>query len=390
MAGERSNAAQLAIVVLCAAAVWLAYKVPLPKFSASPPPKVELLPFNDTPPAWDGSYPVLTVRFRNSDPRHYRFDVAVMRIPPTVRHEAPVNQFEVDLHSGMFILRQTDLFVPDVMPLVLTRTYRIWSYRVRTFGIGTDQPYDICPTGTRHPYTYDQINLEDDRALHFERISKGTGYADAVFRHSETSSEFYGAQDAWNGDGWTLKFRDGSRILFPESYNAKSYAQGAAFDMFDAAGHHTQLKRDAVRNLKQLVSPSGRMINFRYDQANRIVEASDDSGHVRRYTYDVTGHLVEVSDGANTLYRFHYDELMHSRGYDPYMMTRVEDGSGNVLLQNEYAHSAVSAQKLADGQVVRYDYLYDRRGNILESRVVLPNGKEQQFFFKAGVPADSK
>ena len=31
------------------------------------------------------------------------------------------------------------------------------------------------------------------------------------------ASEFYGAQNAWNGDGWTLKFRDGARFLFPEA-----------------------------------------------------------------------------------------------------------------------------------------------------------------------------
>src|ERR1035438_1601701 len=108
------------------------------------------------------------------------------------------------------------------------------------FGPGTNHPYDICPTGTRFPYTYMDLNLEDGRQIHFRRISKGTGFADAVFRHENTSSEFYGAQIAWNGDGWTLDFRDGRRFLFPEAYQAKNYAQGAPTEMRNADGHPLQ------------------------------------------------------------------------------------------------------------------------------------------------------
>ena len=49
----------------------------------------------------------------------------------------------------------------------------------------------IWPTGSRFPYTYIDLNLEEGRQMHFRRVSKGSGYADAVFRHEETSSEFY-------------------------------------------------------------------------------------------------------------------------------------------------------------------------------------------------------
>ena len=93
----------------------------------------------------------------------------------------------------MFVLRQTDLFVSDSAPLSLARTYRVGDFYSRAFGVGTNHPYDICPTGTRFPYTYMDLNLEDGRQIHFRRISQGTGYADAVFEHDETSSEFYGA-----------------------------------------------------------------------------------------------------------------------------------------------------------------------------------------------------
>lgn len=387
MASSYSKLGQIAIVALCGAVVWLVYKMPAPTPESEPLPTPELLPITDTKPTWDGAYPFLVVQVINSDARHYRFGIAISSIQPTVRHETAVNEFQVDLHSGLFVLRQTDLFVPDVMPLVLTRTYRPWDSNVRAFGAGTNHPYDICPTGTRFPYTYQDLNLEDFRQIHFPRISKGTGYADAVFRHSDTSSEFYDARDAWNGNGWTLDFADGRRFLFPEAYNARSFAQGAPTDMSDSVGHHIQLNRDSVRNLKQLVSPSGHVINFKYDGANRIVEASDESGNVREYDYDPTGHLEIVADKTHVLYRFRYERLLTERGYDPYLMTQIEDGSSRVLLRNEFADgSRVSAQKLADGQVVRYEYLYNRRHEIVETTVTLPDRKQQRFFFKDGKP----
>lgn len=390
MPDSRPKAAQIAIVALCAAAVWLAYQVPLPNLKSSRQVSVELLPIEETTPSWNGSYPVLTVQFSDTNPEHYRFKSSVAIVKPTVRHESPVNQFEVDLHSGLFVLRQTDLFVSDTMPLLLTRTYRPWDYGVRAFGVGTNHPYDICPTGTRLPYTYMNLNLEDDRPIHFPRISKGTGYADAVFRHGETSSEFYDARIAWNGDGWTLDFRDGRRFLFPEAYYSKSYAQGAPTEMRDEHGNRIELKRDKVRNLERLVSPGGRAINFYYDESNRIVEAWDDVGNVRKYSYDATGHLETVSDGERMLYRFRYEPLLHERGYDPFLMTRVENGEGKMILRNEYKNGRVSAQVFADGEVFRYEYLFDRHWRVLEATVTLPGGRQRRFFFKNEIPVSGR
>jgi YD repeat-containing protein len=228
------------------------------------------------------------------------------------------------------------------------------------------------------------LNLEDGRQIHFRRISKGSGYADAVFRHDETSSEFYGAQIAWNGDGWTLRFRDGRQVMFPEAYHSKNYAQGAPLEMRSADGHRIQLKRDQQRNLAQLISPSGHTISFKYDAADRIIEATDDAGNLRIYSYDSTGHLVTVEDGAHLLYRFEYAPLLHFPGYDPYLMTAVVDGRGRALLRNKYRDGGqVSEQRLANGDVYRYGYIFDK-GDIVETIVNGPTG-ESKFFFHRGI-----
>ena len=343
--------------------------------------KVELLPFRDSPPVWNGSYPFLVISPVDIESNHVKFKSSILLIKPTVRHVSPINEFQVDLHSGMFVLRQSDFFISDVMPLSLTRTYRPWDSQSRAFGPGTNHPYDICPTGTRFPYTYMDLNLEDGRRIHFPRISKGTGYADAVFRHDETSSEFYGAQIAWNGTGWTLDFRDDRRFLFPEAYYGKTFAQGAPFEMRAADGRRIQLKRDKQRNLEQLISPSGQTITFKYDRANRVIEAKDDAGNVRKYSYNSAGYLETVADGSHLLYRFEY-MLFHFATYDWYLMTAVIDGRLRVLLQNIYKDSdggMISEQRLANGDVYRYGYLLVK-DVVGETIVDGPTGRRKFFF----------
>ncbi len=360
----------LAFLLLVVISVLLFRYKPAPKTV-----KVELLALNYPTPTWDGSYPSVVIPLA-PDSGRVNSQSSILLIKPTVRHDLPVNQAEVALDSGMFKLRQTDIFVSDVMPLVLTRTYRVWDTHSRALGVGANHPYDICPTGTRNPYTYMDLNLEDGRAIHFDRISKGTGYADAVFGHYATLSEFYRAQVAWNGEGWTLDFRDGRRFLFPEAYYAKNYAQGAPIEMRDARGNRIQLKRDKVRNLQALISPSGHKIMFKYDGSDRIIEAGDDAGDVRRYSYDPSGHVETVGDGSKLLYRFEYDPFLHERGYDPYLMTTIMDGDGRVLLRNLYKdNSRVSEQRLANGDVYRYDYLFDKQHNVWKPRSRCRQGK---------------
>lgn len=372
-------------LLLLTAAVLLLPRKPKPH-----PIKVELLPFDQSIPAWDGSYPSVAISL-NNDAGRFQFKTSISKIAPTVRHDAPVNQIEVALDSGMFKVRQTDLFVPDAMPLVLTRTYRVWDEHNRAFGVGGNHPYDICPTGTRFPYTLQYLNLEDGRQIYFPRISKGTSYEDAVFRHGETASEFFDARDSWNGNGWTLRFRDGRQLIFPEAYFAKSYAQGAAIEMQDGNGNRIQLKRDKVRNLQQLISPSGHTISFNYDDSDRIIEAQDDSGNLRRYTYDYGGHLRVVQDASHVLYRFEYQRLLNAKGYDPYLLTAVLDGNGTTLLENFYGdRSRVSAQRLSNGEVYRYDYIFDSRHQVIATFVTLPSGQRREFLFKNGILSGEK
>ncbi|MGH9410198.1 MAG: kelch repeat-containing protein [Vicinamibacterales bacterium] len=108
----------------------------------------------------------------------------------------------VDLGTGLFVLEKTDLYLPDVIPLALHRTYRPADPVVRPFGIGATQDYAMFLWSAQE---YQQVDLimPDGGRVHYVRTSPGTGYTDAVFEHTATPTRFYKSTITWNGTGGT-------------------------------------------------------------------------------------------------------------------------------------------------------------------------------------------
>ncbi|PYX04791.1 MAG: hypothetical protein DMG88_23540 [Acidobacteria bacterium] len=298
-------------------------------------------------------------------------------------HKGLVDRFEIDLRYGSFVLRQTDLYLNDVFEVPLTRSYSSsdWAHTnpVHAFGRNSNHPYDIVPLGTRNPYTYLMILFEDGDFLYFDRISKGTGYPDAVYQHTETSTRFYKATQSWNGDGWTAKLADGSEIRFPESYNAKNAAQGAPTEMRNAAGDVLELHRDGRRNLQQIKTPHGHWIRFKYDDLSRIMRAEDDAGHWVRYSYNPDGMLSDVISFSGRERHYQYEGIR---------MTRVADEKGRILLRNWYLPwGALAKQQFSDTLIVSYQYDWPfGRYNSESVTVSLPNGTTRNIRVADSVP----
>jgi hypothetical protein len=85
----------------------------------------------------------------------------------------------VNLGTGLFITRHTDLAVPDVLPINFERVYRPLDAASRAFGIGASHVYDTFLVGDTGPYTYIDLVLASGQRIHYARISSGTGYGDA-------------------------------------------------------------------------------------------------------------------------------------------------------------------------------------------------------------------
>ena len=289
---------------------------------------------------------------------------------PGMRTEREYDEFEVDLRRGLLVTRKTDLYVHDVIPLVLTRSYRLWDSRSRSFGIGGNHPYDILQTGSRSPYTVMDLWTADGQGIHYERISEGTGYADALYEHTGQVTAFRGSRIKWNGNGWDVRFADGSLWLFPENYYGTRSNQGTPTEMRDGKGNVLRFQRDRDRNLERLISPGGHFISFEHDDHYRVTRATDDQRRSVGYVYDSGGRIASVTDEWGQVVRYRYE------GTD---LVAVEAGDGRLLLRVRYAARRVSGLDLGDGRSFRFAFVFPGRSpyeEAIEARVVAPDGQQ--------------
>ena len=116
----------------------------------------------------------------------------------------------VDLSTGIFVHRKTDLYVDGAIPIALTRTYRSGDSGARPFGIGSSHPYQIFLSATA-PYQEASLVLADGSAIRYVRTSPGTDFLGAVFEHVGTPTAFYGS--TLTGAGfWNLATADGQDL----------------------------------------------------------------------------------------------------------------------------------------------------------------------------------
>jgi len=319
----------------------------------------------DVPPATRGAgFPcIVTAAGAGEAPR---LDTCEPRLPVAALGQGPVDEFLVDLRYGKFILRQTDLSIRDgELDVPLTRTYTsdFWMHRSHShaFGLHSTHDFDVAPVGTRNPYTYLQIILPDGDFLQFPRVSRGSGYADAVYQHTETSSPFYGALIRWTGEGWATELRDGSKIHFPESYNAMNMAQGAPDELVDARGRTIRLLRDRQRNLQMIETPNRRHLTLAVDGQGRVTRAEDQDHRWVEYRYGPGGVLTDVGYADGRARRYAYD--------GPLLMT-VRDEARRVLVDNSYLRGKLARQIYANGDSWNIRYDVDVNGSYATRAVV--------------------
>jgi YD repeat-containing protein len=313
----------------------------------------------------DGSYPCLRIKNQKTSPPQV-LNIALTKCAQEVYLDKEVDEFEVDLR-GNLITRTTDLYVPGPSALAITRCYRTWDHASRSFGQHTAFSWDMFPVGSRQPYTYLEIIPCDGNPLRYDRISKGTGYADAVYEHRTTNTVFLGSRISWNGNGWDLRLRDGSLYIFPESYHGKRGVDGALIELRDPNSQKVTMQRDERRNLQKISTPNQRWIKFEHDTADRIMTAQDDQGRKVTYLYDHGGRLAEIR-GLRSVTRYRYGNIY---------MTAVEQ-NGRQLAEFDYHRGRVSRVTLADRGTYRFRYQFDpvKSERVVRSLVTAPDGSE--------------
>ena len=274
----------------------------------------------------------------------------------------------VDLGTGLFVYTHTDLALPDVIPLTLTRTYRPNDPTSRAFGIGTSHPYDIfliTPNGDTDIY----LILQDGGRIHF--VKSGSIW---VCNSSPTS--FNGATLTYN-NGWFIKKKDGMVLNFPISVGASTPQQEAIIGLKDRYGNALTFTRDSHSNLTQITSPNGRYIQFTLDSVGRITQATDSTGRAVTYVYDGSGRLITVTDAKGGITTYTYD------GSSSNMVT-VKDPRGIVYLTNQYdSNNRVTKQTVADNSIYQFAYTLDGQNNVTQCTLTDPRNNIRQTTFNS-------
>jgi len=281
----------------------------------------------------------------------------------------------IDPSTGAYIMEKTDLYLPDVMPLALTRTYNAMDSQQRAFGTGMTHAYGLFQYSTNQFNDGDLI-LPDGGRIHYTRISDpALPWFSTVMECQAGPTAFYKSRLAFNGNAWEYTLKDGTVYVIGHAAPLQ-YIR-------DRYGNVTRLTWSAINtfgdgygNLMRITSPSGRWIAFTYDTAGRITSATDNIGRTVGYAYNqTTGNLLTVTDPENNVTTYTWDA--NNR------LATIKDGRNIVYLTNHYdASGRVDHQTLADPNAsYSFAYTTDQSGNITQTNVTNPRGYVEQLSF---------
>jgi RHS repeat-associated protein len=274
----------------------------------------------------------------------------------------------VDLYSGLFVYRKTDLTLPDSIPISIQRTYRPRDTNSYSFGTGTTSLYDVR-LWSEHNYTEADLIMPDGGRVHYVRTSPGTGYTDAVYEATNTSGLFFGSKITWDPatPGFDVTLTSGLTFIFGELAPLQAIR--------DQYGNTLTLTRASGQtgNITRITSPHGRWVKLSYDGSNRITEVTDNGGRHVKYTYN-SGNLTKVEGPASRTTEYEYDEAGR--------MKAVINPRGNKYLQVAYdANGRVEKQTTADGAAFKFAYELGEGGKVKATTVTDPLGSQHKATF---------
>jgi len=295
----------------------------------------------------------------------------------------------VNLGTGLFVHENIDLAISHVQPLNLARTYRPKDTASRSFGIGSTHMYDMF-LWSAEQYKEADLILPDGGRVHFDRVTSGSGFSDAVF-WCKQPGPFYMAEIRWMGlivpdpakiEMWHMTLTDGTIFVFGENAPLQRIR--------DSYGNSILISRAGVNTFGSpignvtKVASGPKHIEFTYDTSNRITKAKDNIGREVNYTYDANGRLWKVTDAKQGVTEYTYDAS--------HRMLAIKDPRGVVYLTNEYdTNGRVRKQTLADdtpenstdNPTYNFAYTTDSGGKITQTDVTDERGNIRRVTFNS-------
>src|SRR5229473_1353972 len=325
----------------------------------------------------------------------------------------PVNVF-----TGQFTLRETDLLLPDVAPIGVRRTYRSLDLNRRMFGVGMTLDYDLffwSATGRFTPggstdteYQEVDLILPSGKKVHYTRTTPGASWSNAKFT-TQAPGMWSGSRVEWNPTrvGWDLFFKDGSRWYFPDNAPIQ--------EMTDRFGNMLSLTRSSrTEPITRIDSRNGRWVEFTFNGSgvvaqqtlgdlttfrfsiaaptvppgpNRVTEITDRRGFVRRVVFDgafrriiSSTYPVGTLEEQTTTFEYDPSSGLRTSQTDPLGRRAVYayDGQGNMTSMTRLAGTtdAVTTSytyspdfnrvtSITDPLLQKTTFAYDARGNLV-------------------------
>lgn len=281
----------------------------------------------------------------------------------------------VDLATGLFTYEHTDLYLPDVIPLVLRRSFNSGDGQSRAFGRNTNFDYGIFLFGQPGKAPTD-LFLADGSNIKYTCISGCDSYVTAVLQAQKTPTKFYLSTIRYQKTiqfGYSLTLLDGTTYFFL----GDGFATHGLAAIRDRYGNQVTVTGSGTP-ITKVTSPNGRWIAFAYANTaypNFITSATDSAGRTVKYAYDSTGRLITVTDANGGITTYGYDAANR--------VVSITDPRGIKFLTNVYDSSGrVADQTLGDGKSrYHFDYTSGTGGVVSKTNLTDPNGNVRSVLF---------
>jgi RHS repeat-associated protein len=297
---------------------------------------------------------------------------------------SPLPGDPVDPSTGLFMYQKTDLFLPDTVPIGVTRVYRQDDTMVRAFGVGMSMTYDMWIEGNLNDFGYIELVQANGSRYQFSR-TQGNFWDNSTLVCSSCPGAFYGAvfYDATPGlsipSFWEVLLRDGTLLSFlqPGNWGQPDYQGSGLVSVVDRNGNAVQIIRSGAGSssgtnyITNIISPNGRSIQFTYGNSNCpscITAAEDSSGRVVQYFYNSQNQLYQVIDANQQTWGYGWN------GSTVDQMTSLTDPRQIQFLTNYYdSNDRVYLQVQGDGSQYKFSYGTDAYNNITQTSITDPN-----------------
>jgi RHS repeat-associated protein len=277
--------------------------------------------------------------------------------PPAENQPGVTGGEPVDLFTGRFVVRKTDLVLPGRIPVSIERTYWSGLSPAGFFGTGWNlASYDIR-LATRGSSL--ALIQPDQSQLLFAPdgpgrwVNRAAPYMQGAVI-TQLPGEFI----------FQVRFKDGTVQRFDRIVGFTNVA--ALSRIVDRNGNTVTITREgsspaSFGQITRLTEPAGRSLTLVYDSANRIVSVTDPLGRVVGYAYDSAGRLTTVTDPTGGVTTYAYDASNR--------IVSITDPRGITFITNEYGpNGRVVRQTQADGGV--WTFAYTLAGQVVTQTVV--------------------